>query len=357
MDTPDSESNRQSDGAPDVSAVYRYLVYGLSLPERTLRGTSGLVGGALRESAALVVPTAFRNSKSYQTFVEQMLNFMCDDVAGVNKGSADSAADENAPPPVENYVARKAVSSFVDLAGLATLHLSPLVLLAVVSDVAHGSKSYLHELSEELKKEGLIGENSTIDSTSELLEVIGGAAGQSADAFDTPPISMDGLQDTIDQLTESVKNLDPSKVIPLAEIDRMWSEMSSLATQQEVSLFEVSSAMTLFTMRRLAAVTTGALSTVRVAGGLLDRHVFDHYRNGLSEIGSRGIYSIVAESSQPYIDAMWSNFSTERETLTEGLVSGRLIGNAWQGMRAWFCRKDDDLSPTDTAPESDPPSA
>ena len=35
--------------------------------------------------------------------------------------------------PIDNFVARKTVGNFIELAGLATLHLSPLTLLAVVS--------------------------------------------------------------------------------------------------------------------------------------------------------------------------------------------------------------------------------
>ena len=36
----------------------------------------------------------------------------------------------------KDFVARKAVGNFIDMASLATLHLSPMLLLAVVGDVA-----------------------------------------------------------------------------------------------------------------------------------------------------------------------------------------------------------------------------
>ena len=61
---------------PGFSQVYQYMMFGLSLPERALRSTSALVGGALTESAGLLIPQAFRNSKSYEVFVHQMLDFM-----------------------------------------------------------------------------------------------------------------------------------------------------------------------------------------------------------------------------------------------------------------------------------------
>ena len=42
------------------------------------------------------------------------------------------------------------------------------------------------------------------------------------------------------------------------------------------------------------------------------------------------------QSTRPYISAMWKNFSSAKETLTEDLPSGRLIGRDWSGARAWF---------------------
>ena len=59
--------------SPESNPVYQYLVYGLSVPERALRSASGIVGGALHESASLLVPMAFRNSRTYKSLVGQML--------------------------------------------------------------------------------------------------------------------------------------------------------------------------------------------------------------------------------------------------------------------------------------------
>ncbi|MHB1037899.1 MAG: hypothetical protein ACYC35_25910, partial [Pirellulales bacterium] len=116
---------------PGMVSVRKYLLYTLSLPERTLRSGAGIMGGALRESASLLVPQAFQSSKTYSVLIRQTLDFLAEDIGGVG---AEQAAD--APPRVENFVARKAVGNFIEMAGLATLHLSPIMLLAIVSDVA-----------------------------------------------------------------------------------------------------------------------------------------------------------------------------------------------------------------------------
>ena len=54
---------------PGIARVQSYLMYSLSLPERTLRSTTAVVGGALGGSMKLLVPQAFRSSRSYTIFV------------------------------------------------------------------------------------------------------------------------------------------------------------------------------------------------------------------------------------------------------------------------------------------------
>ena len=324
---------------PPFDQVYRYLMFGASLPERAVRSTAAMVSGAIHESASLLVPQAFQDSKTYDSFVQQMLDMLANDIGGVKKGTT---ADKD--PVVENYVAKKTVSTFVDLAGMATLHVSPLTVLAIVSDVAYGSKVYLNELTDELKREGIISKDSVIGSTAELLDAVSIAAGDSADVLDTPPLSVDGLRETIDKTTENILKIDPTLLIPQSEIAKMWEDMQAMAAREEVNLFEVSSAMTLYALGHVSTVSQGALTTIRVTGGVLDEHLIDHYREGLDEIMNRGIYVMLSDSCRPYVDAVWYNFSSDRPTVTEDIFSGKMAGRVWQGMRAWF-----DPAPNDDA--------
>ncbi len=328
-----SEDASQPCDDPGYGSVRDYLLYTLSLPERTLRSASGLLGGALRESACLLVPQAFQDCKTYSIMVGQMLDFLAEDVGGVERAQADPAG---AAAKVENFVARKAVGNFVEMAGLATFHLSPMLLLAVVSDVAYGSQAYLKELAGELKQHGVIDQDSTIDHVDDLFNAIASAAGTTASAFDTPPLSVDGLRQTIDDTRRAVNSIDPTKVIPQAEVTRLWKDIHEIASAQGVDPLAVSSAMTLYSLDRIGSASRGALSTVRAAGTLFDRHVVDHYRSGLRRIQERGFYTTLAETSKPYTDAVWTNFSTSRSTITEDVLSGRLVGQAWSTVRRWF---------------------
>ena len=340
MNNEKNETNQEpvqpepnSDAAPSIRSIYEYLTYGVSLPERALRTTSAMVGGVLRESASLLVPQAFRDSKSYTMFVGQMLDFVANDIGGV-KNETDSEC--GAEVGVDSYVAKKTVSSFVELAGIAMLHVSPLTVLAITSDIAYGSNALLKELSVELKKQGVIPEESTIDSTADLLSVVGETSGDAANVFDLPPLSIKGLTDTVDKTRAQVAKMNPTKLLPQKEIQRLWNDMYSMAAEQDVDVFDVSSAMTMYTLNQVGNVAKGALTTVRLTGNLLDRHVFEHYWQALSDIGNEGIYSFVGNVGRPYVTAVWHNFSMERETVTADLLSGKLIGRVWKGFSDWY---------------------
>jgi len=133
-ESPVDPSCSVPDEPPPSRRAKEQLGYVLSLPERALRSGTGLLGGVLRESASLLVPQSFQNSRTYTVMVRQMLDFVVHDIGGVAQGAAPSSTAD-----VDNYVARKAIGNFVDMASLATLHVSPLLLLAAVSDLAYGS--------------------------------------------------------------------------------------------------------------------------------------------------------------------------------------------------------------------------
>ena len=324
-----------ADRDPGIARVRSYLLYGLSLPERTLRSTTAVVGGALDSSMKLLVPQAFRSSRSYTIFVQQMLDFMVEEMGRVDLPE-DEESEVSDDPEVESFVARKTVGSFVEIAGWATLHVSPVTVLAIFSDLAYGSKTYLNELSLELKSQGVIDPDTTIDQVSDLLDAVSKTSGMTAQNFDMPPISVEGLRQTVEQTRKAIAETSPTKLIPQSELKRLWNEMKETAEQQEVNLFSISSTMTLYALNKVGTVGKSTVSAVTVAGNMFDRHILDYYRSGLGEIRSRGVYTTLRENSQPYMEAAWNNFSTSQSTITEDLVTGTLLVRAWRSLRAWW---------------------
>lgn len=319
-----------ADGTPSRTAL-GHLSYVLSMPERAVRGGSGLFGGLVRESAELLVPQSFQSSRTYTSMVRQMLDFMVHDVGGVpTQGAASSTAE------IDNYVARKAVGNFLDIASLATLHLSPLVILAAVSDVAYGSQTYLKELAEELKNQGVIARESHIDHVNDLLGAVSQATAKTSSAFNTPPLSIEALKQTIAETRAAITLGDAKNVPSEAEVQRLWEQMRAIADREGVDLLAVGGAATLQSMGEFATISRGAISTAKVAGKLFDRHVIEHYSQALGELQQKGFYRSVAESSEPYIACVWDNFHASRSTITEDLLSGRLLGSGWRAVRSWL---------------------
>jgi len=305
--------------------------YWLSLPERALRSGTGLLGGVLRESAALLVPRSFQNSHTYTVMVRQMLDFLVHDVGRVAAGDTPSSTAE-----VDNYVARKAVGNFVDMASLATLHVSPLMLLAAVSDLAYGSQVYLKELAEELKTQGVIDENSRIDHVNDLLSAVSEASAATGKVFNTHPLSVDALRATIEEARAAIRTPGGGQLPAPAEVERMWQEMRDISQREGVSLLAVSGAATMRALDKFTTLGRGALSGVKVAGSLVDRHVLDHYSRALADIRTKGLYQSLSETSQPYIGAVWENFQSNNSTVTEDLLSGKLLNSSWRAARRWL---------------------
>ena len=239
------------------------------------------------------------------------------------------------------------------MASLATLHLSPLVLLAAVSDLAYGSQVYLKELADELKAQGVIDADSTIDHVNDLLAAVSRASAATGEAFNTPPLSVDGLKRSIDDTRLAIASANPANVLPQAEVRRMWEEMREIARREDVSLLAVSGAATLGAISKFANAGRGALSTIKVAGTLLDKHVLEHYWEALRGIRQKGLYCSLAETSQPYAAAVWRNFQPKSSTVTEDVLSGKLFSGPWHAVRRWLGR--DDQPPESEATDASQP--
>jgi hypothetical protein len=316
----------------ETESLVSMLTYGLSLPERTARSAAAIVGGLIHESAAHIIPAAFRTSRSYSVFIQQALDIVRHDIGGVER--AASATSEN--PEQEAQLAQKAVSGLLDVAGAATMHLSPMTVLAIFNDIAYGSGHFLGKLGKELRREGIIDAESSIDNVSDLLESLEDTTSAAVDALEKPPINVEGIRTVIAQITEQVGRIDPTQILPQQEVARMWQEMENEAAAAGTSVWDVSAAMTMFAMNRITLSSRGALSTVVVAGNLFDQHILQHYQASLTAIHEDGFYATLTTASQPYFEAVWLNFDHDRETWTEDFLSGKLFNRAIDSIRGWF---------------------
>jgi hypothetical protein len=343
----------QESEASTPANILNGLLYGLSLPERLVRSAVGLTAGTAREIAEFVVPQSFQSSKSYEVAVRNSLDFLLANVAKVsdrNQQAADNAiatadavvgtsgGNEQDPSATDpgRFIARKAVGNFIDIAGLATLHVSPLWILAIVSDAAYGTKTYLNELSEELQKQGLIDDTSTIHRVDDLFEAIRNASGRAASNFDQPPLSLDELKSSIEQTRKALNEVDPRLLIPESEISRYWSSMKSIAAQEEISLLGVSGAVAMQAVESIGSATQGTMTGLFVAGRIVNRNIFSHYGTALSQIQKQGLWTSVRNSYGPYVDLAWGNFMSSRKTWTEQVLNPEHAVGLWKRVKGWF---------------------
>jgi hypothetical protein len=303
------------------------LLFGLSIPERLVRGAIGLSAGAARELAGLLVPQAFKDSASYKLAIDNSLGFLTETIGGVPNRAAPAEA---ASAEAGEQMARKAVGNFIDLAGLATLHVSPMWMLAVVSDVAYGTGTFTRELALELQAQGVIDDAATIHHVDDILAAVQRTCGTAAGTFDRPPLSIDELKRTIDDARRDLSEADVRRLIPETELRRYWAEMQAVATAEHVTLLGVSAAITMQAFGKAKAAGQSTLIGARVAGGILNRNVVTHYREALTRIGEQGLFASVRESYGPYVTAVWGNFSREKSSWTEQVLdpgnASRLVG-------------------------------
>lgn len=329
-----------------VASLMNGLLYGISLPERLVRSAVGVTAGTAKEIAEFVVPQAFQDSKSYEVMVRNSLGFLLTSVAEVSEAgpASDStgitnpvaAANADVAANPSRYIARKAAGNFIDIAGLATLHVSPLWVLAIVSDAAYGTKTYLKELTEELQLQGLIDDSSSIHKVEDLFSAVQQASGSAASAFDQPPLSLDELRTSVEQTRKAVNEIDPRKLIPESEINRYWSEMRAIAQQEQVSLLGVSAAIAMETVENVKNLSHGTLTGLFVAGKIINRNIFSHYWTSLAHINEQGIWNSVRKTYAPYVGLAWGNFTSSRKTWTETVLDPGRFARMWNWITKSF---------------------
>jgi hypothetical protein len=325
--------------APQESSLLDSLRYGVSIPERLVRSACGLTAGTAKELAGFVVPRSFQDSKTYQVVVRNSLNFLISNIGGVRTPTAGTEQAQ-----AEDFLARKAVGNFVDFAGLATLHVSPLWVLAIVSDIAYGSKTYVQELARELQSQGLIDDASTIHHVNDVLDAVQRASGSAASTLDQPPLSVDALKASIEETKKAVLDVDPRQLFPESEIQKYWASMRELAASENVSLLGASGVVAMQAISTAKTVTQGAFTGVVVAGQIINRTVLSHYVDALARVKEQGLWASVRDTYEPYVDGVWNNFHSDRRTWTDALLDPATYEKAWTGVRKW-------IWPTKTAPD------
>ncbi len=342
-ETPEAAAETDESGL--ISKAVDATVYSLSLPERVARGMIGTASSTARDLAKLAVPDAMKEAQLYRLTVEKMLGFLADDVGKLASAEPSPSGEDGEHDPAsgddDQFVVKKAVGNVIDVGGLAVLHVSPVWVLAVVSDVAFGAKTYLNALVGELKEQGVIEGSETIDGVDQLLAALQRTSGSLADSLDTPPVTTEQLQKTVDELRAHAKEVDLTKLISKDDMARVWSEIEETVRVENRSLLEVSNAVAMMTYSQMVRAGRGAVGSVKVALDLFSDNVVDYYLGAFAKIREKGYYTCVLEVYDQFVVDLRHLFEPSSKTATEAVLRGGWIPGAKRGLaKLWpFGRK------------------
>ena len=300
----------------------RITDYFCSLPERSVRSISAIVGGAVREIGEVALPARLRRSRLYQSLVDSTARFLIENV-----GQVDLAHNDDPLP--EDFLVRRAAGNVVEIAGIVAFRASPVWVLAALSDIAGSGRELILEITAALQKEGLLEQGRTFDSVDQLLDGLERTSGRLAGAVNAPPLNVKDLREEWTQLRSDATRI-PGAILPSGDrLRSQWKELQDEAAAQGRSVMELSSAMALSALRQLPEDSRWLSAAVRVggrrAGEVVARGLLDHYRTTLAEIHEVGFARYWLREFRPYLSGAARQFLPERLSLTERFLKQRRL--------------------------------
>lgn len=282
-----------TDTTPEPPAASRgYLA---SLPERSARALAAIAGGLVHETTGLLLPAGVRGSRLYQATVGRLLRILVEGVGGVH------GAFPAEPLSVNELVMRKAAGNAVELASFLALGWSPIWLLAAVSDLTGGTRTYLQALVAELKGSGVLSADTSVASFEELLAALEGGSGTLADTIDLVPTSLRDLRAAWEQLRGHVADLPDA-----GRLAALFADLQAAATREGRPLLEISALL--------------ALGAVRAGVQLGNAHIFSYYREALGRIADEGLAAYLRRLSAPYLVGAVAHLDHRRDSYTQRLL-------------------------------------
>jgi aconitate hydratase len=284
--------------------VRRATGYLASLPERIVRALAAITGGALHETAELVLPRLVRRSRLYEATAKNLLRIAVELVGGVERPS-EATTGEYEPDP-KRLAARKATGNVVELGSILAFGFSPLWLLAAAADVTRGTRTYLDALVGELKGAGVLAPDVELGTIDELLAALEGASGTTARLIDIPPLELEALRRSLAEL-----RADASGLPTPPELAALYAGLLRESEREQRSLLEVS-----------AGIGAAFFNSARKVGR---QHLLAPYTEDLRPLRNEGFAAYARRVGRPYAEAVARHFRPDEPTLTERGIE-RLAG-------------------------------
>lgn len=303
-------------------SAFRGLGYLLSLPERTIRSVAAVAGGTTSLLTETLFPDSLRGTTLYKIFVGDAQRFVLAKVAQVQQETPGDVASQAAD---NKYVQRKLVGGALETAGLFAMHFSPLWVFAIAGDAAAGTSVFLQRLTEQLKQNGVIPEDTQVTGLADLLGVIHETSRKSAAAIDTPPLSTDELTKLAGDMMSSYQQMFTKATDLLPRMESIWAQMQKVAEVQNVSIDTLSGILTL-DVADWGKKGIGAVLAVGQTGtDLLGENILDSYVATLDKVSEQGVTTYISERMMPFLECAIGHFDPSKTSWTESLFG---LGNS-----------------------------
>ncbi len=291
---------------------YNYL---LSLPERVIRSLGALSGGLLREIGTVAVPASVRRTTLYRTMVDVALRFLIEEVGEV----------EGVYPTegklADNFLLQRTASHGIELLGILAFQASPIWVLAALADATGGGRRLIQEISQALKEEGLLDQETRFETMEQVLDGLERTSDHLATTLNLPPVDIPGLRREWDRLRAEIRQIPPKNIPALERLEQVWQDLRQAAAEQGRPVFVVSSLMALSAVRHLPGnavwLSRAARSAARRTGKIFGETILNHYTDTLAGIRRTGFVEYWRQEFRPYLRAAAMQFAPDHPTLTE----------------------------------------
>jgi hypothetical protein len=292
--------------------------YLLSLPERAVRSASALTGGLIREVVSVALPIGVRRGRLYQNLVETTLRFL---IEGVGQVRGVYGTDEELS---KDFLLRRTAGNGVEIMGVLLFRASPVWVLAALADVCGLGRQLIPEITEALRKEGLLAPNDSFTTMDQLLEGLERSAEHLAATVNAPPLDVAGLRREWAKLVNEARELPAPKLPSRSAITQLWTDLRNEAAAQDRSVFELSSVLAISAVgalpERARLLSKASALAFGKGGTVLAEALLAHYRATLRDIHDVGFLAYGSRQLTPYVRAALTVLSPQTETLTGNLV-------------------------------------
>ena len=213
----------------------------------------------------------------------------------------------------------------LEVAGILAFRASPVWVLAALADLSGAGRDLILEISEELKREGLLQPERRFETVDQMLDGLEQMAGRLAETVNTPPLDIASLRKEWSKLRQEARGLPRARIPAPAAVWSRWREAKQVAAAQGRSVFQLSAAMAVSAMRELPDdarwLSRAAAVSARRTGQVFAQGLLDHYSAALAQIRETGFLRYWSREFRPYFVGALRQFSPRRASLTEKLLT------------------------------------